>query len=61
MFHKFGHILNLKSKRSPFVICANDARHVVAEHCIFCLSCLRFLFEPVHEKNNNLGFRPGPT
>ena len=24
-------------------------------------SCVLFLFEPVHEKTNNLGFRPGLT
>ena len=26
-----------------------------------CTSCSRAKNEPLHEKNNNFGFRPGPT
>ena len=28
---------------------------------ITCCNLVQILFEPVHEKTNNLGFRPGPT
>ena len=46
----------------PFeIILALKVDRFFASEALIILHINHILFEPVHEKTNNLGFRPGPT
>ena len=48
----------LKGNRSVRKVLPYDDYGFRSTHCPLFTA---YLFEPVHEKTNNLGFRPGPT